>query len=897
MMHGTAFWRTAQRVRALGLPTSPWRINLDMPSNPAGPLYSAPPNRSSLPSLSSNDTDPFFAAVAATPMPMAITDSRSSDNPIVYVNDAFCQLTGYSRDEVIGRNCRFLQGPGTDGEALETIRQAVSTHAKAEADLRNYRKDGTAFWNRLRIGPVPGPDGEVVYFYSSQMDVTLEREQLWELQRVNVVLTSELADRTAAVKTVEARLLAAADSGNLGLWQLDLRTLDLVASGHCKANFGRSVNEPFTYLDLQSAVHVDDQQRMQAAVKEAIAKGSEYRIEYRIQRPDGGLGWVRILGRLELDAQGKPSYMAGISQDITEEMLLRQRTELLETLDRDVFGTIEDPAQIAFAASWALGRVLDVSRAGYGVVDPQTETITIGRDWNAQGISTLSGTLQFRDFGSYIDNLKRGETVIVSDARLDGRTVATADALASIDAQALINVPVHENGALVALLYLTHATARTWTPEETGLVREVAHRIRQAVERRRAERQLRDLAASLEEQVRERTQALQASEAALRQSQKMEAVGQLTSGIAHDFNNLLAAISGSFEMLQRRLPKHKDVLRLVDIGRAASKRAAALTHRLLAFSRLQPLDPTMVRVNQLISGFQDLVRRTIGPQIALRVEAEADLWLVQADHAQLENALLNLCINARDAMPDGGLLTIRTFNCNIDAADAQAHGGEPGAYACVCVTDSGVGMPPDVIERAFDPFFTTKPVGVGTGLGLSMVYGFARQSGGRVRIESNVGAGTSVYLYLPRHDGEAGPETAAAGGIATTAPAATGETILVVDDEAAIRSLMVEVLEEIGYRVLQAADGPSALAALEADPSVVLLITDVGLPGGLNGRQVADRARALRPNLKILVVTGYAERAVLEHGQLRAEMQVLTKPFDLGIFCQMVQSLVCSAPG
>jgi signal transduction histidine kinase/ActR/RegA family two-component response regulator len=707
----------------------------------------------------------------------------------------------------------------------------------------------------------------------------------------------ERVRQTTALRESQAQLLAATDAADLGVWDLCLATQQLAASKHCKANFGRDPALPFTYAELLAAVHADDQARMRAAVAHTIATGEEYRIEYRIVRPDRQLAWVRISGRLQRDHDGAPVTLSGISQEITDVMLARRRAELLDHLDQDVFGAADGTAEIAYRAAEALGRTLDVSRVGYGTVDKLAETITIDRDWNAPGIRSLAGVLHFRDYGSYIEDLKRGQTVVFADARTDPRTRDNADALVAISAQSVVNMPVSEDGDLVALLYLNHATARPWTADEMALVREVAHRTRQASERRRAEHDLRELAGSLERQVQERTAELQESEAALRQSQKMEAVGQLTGGLAHDFNNLLAAVSGSLEMLRRRLGDDSSLVRYIDMGQTATKRAAALTHRLLAFSRQQTLEPKVLGVNQLIGGFEDLIRRTIGPQAVLEVIAGIGVWPVRADPGQLENALLNLCINARDAMPNGGRLVIETANRALDERTAGAQEMLPGQYVSISVSDNGSGMSPEVIARAFDPFFTTKPIGMGTGLGLSMVYGFARQSGGQARIYSEVGAGTNVCIYLPRHDSEAPVEADAGNATPELSMDGEGQTVLVVEDEAPVRALMVELLNDMGYRVLEAGDGPSALTLLRSEPSVQLLITDVGLPGGMNGRHVADAARVITRDLQVLFVTGYAENAVLSHGLLPAGMQVLAKPFDLDVFGQKVQTLTKATLG
>jgi nitrogen-specific signal transduction histidine kinase/ActR/RegA family two-component response regulator len=394
----------------------------------------------------------------------------------------------------------------------------------------------------------------------------------------------------------------------------------------------------------------------------------------------------------------------------------------------------------------------------------------------------------------------------------------------------------------------------------------------------------------------EAAEALAATEDALRQSQKMEAVGQLTGGIAHDFNNLLAGILGNLELLELRISQGRleAISRYLETAQGAAKRAAALTQRLLAFSRRQTLDPTPVNVNRLVSGLEDLLRRTVGPSVEIEVVGSGGLWTTLVDRYQLENALLNLCINARDAMPDGGRLTIETANKWLDDRMARERELPQGQYVSLCVSDTGTGMTPDVIARAFDPFFTTKPLGEGTGLGLSMIYGFARQSGGQVRIYSEVGVGTTICLYLPRHTG-AVAETEEEGESLCLELGGHGETVLVIDDEASVRSLIVDVLTDGGYHVIEAADGPSGLKVLQSDLRIDLLITDVGLPGGMNGRQVADAGRVHRPHLKILFITGYAENAVVGNGLLGQDMHVITKPFGIEAIAGKVREMIDEA--
>ncbi|RZM04342.1 MAG: response regulator [Variovorax sp.] len=681
-----------------------------------------------------------------------------------------------------------------------------------------------------------------------------------------------------------------------------------------------------------------------------------------------------------------------------------RRMALVELSDR--IRDLDDPGELAYAAAEILGRQLQVDRAGYGIVDTTAETITIERDWTAPGVPSLAGVLHFRDYGSYIDDLRRGVTVAFGDAFVDARTAANADALVAIQARATVNMPLIEKGGVVGLLYANHGTVRGWPAEDLAFIREIGERVRAAIARRTAQIELARFAASLERQVEERTYErdrtwklnqdllgvanphgffesvnpaweavlgwssdeirrtpfrdlvhpddlaatdeelqrlaqgqrtqrfvnryraksgayrwlawtavpdrglmytaarditeekereaeLEAAKEQLRQSQKLEAVGQLTGGLAHDFNNLLAAISGSLELMRRRhaAGQTAEIERYIGVAQGAAQRAAALTHRLLAFSRRQTLEPKALDVNRLVAGMEDLLRRTIGPEIQLETVAAVGLWNVLADPSQLENALLNLCINARDAMPGGGRLVIETANRWIDQRTARERELEPGQYVSLSVSDDGVGMTPEVAARAFDPFFTTKPIGMGTGLGLSMIYGFAKQSGGLVRIYSEVGQGTMVCIYLPRHAAVASPVDLARP-LADAPRADRGQTVLVVDDEPALRMLIVEVMQDLGYATLEAGDGAEALRHLRSDARIDLLVTDVGLPGGMNGRQVADAARGVRPGLRVLFITGYAENAVLSHGHLDPGMHVMTKPFDMDVLARRVKDLI-----
>ncbi|WP_047286909.1 response regulator [Pseudomonas protegens] len=397
---------------------------------------------------------------------------------------------------------------------------------------------------------------------------------------------------------------------------------------------------------------------------------------------------------------------------------------------------------------------------------------------------------------------------------------------------------------------------------------------------------------TLEQQVEERTAQLRHNEEALRQSQKMEAVGQLTGGIAHDFNNMLTGIIGSLELLRRRLARGRteDLDSLIDLGVTSANRAAGLTHRLLAFSRRQSLDSKPVEMNALVTSMGELLQRSLSESIELDMRLDPQLWVAEADPNQLESALLNLALNARDAMPNGGRLLVETLNQRLAPDFVQAHDNlKPGDYVLLRVSDNGCGMPESIINRVFDPFFTTKPIGQGTGLGLSMIYGFSKQSRGHVTLNSTLGRGTEVSLYLPRFVGDL--EQAEHPLVQQPPNAQNGETVLIVEDDPAVRVLVSAVLSELGYAFVEAGDARSAMPILDSAQRIDLLISDVGLPG-MNGRQLAEIGRQIRPELKVLFITGYAEHAAARGGFLEPGMQLITKPFTFDLLTAKVREMI-----
>lgn len=423
-------------------------------------------------------------------------------------------------------------------------------------------------------------------------------------------------------------------------------------------------------------------------------------------------------------------------------------------------------------------------------------------------------------------------------------------------------------------------------------------------ERQQAEAELRILADKLESRVRERTEELRVSneqlrteieqreraQEMLRHSQKLEAVGQLTGGIAHDFNNLLTVVIGNMDTLMRRLGSSTDprIQRPIENALEGARKAAALTQRLLAFARRQPLKPKPADPNRLVQRMSELLYRTLGEAIEIETVLAAGAWAIEVDTAQLESAILNLAVNARDAMPRGGKLTIETSNAYVDDAYAQENAISVGQYVMICVSDTGVGIPEELMDNVFDPFFTTKVTGQGTGLGLSQVYGFVKQSGGNVRIYSELDAGTTVRLYLPRYFGaveEIRPSET------TLLNADPNETVLVVEDEDKVRQLSVSLFQELGYCVLEAPDAAAALAILDRHPNIDLLFTDVGLPR-MNGRQLAEEARRRLPNLRVLFTTGYAKNAIVHHGRLDRDVDLIGKPFTFAELSEKVRAVL-----
>jgi PAS domain S-box-containing protein len=662
-----------------------------------------------------------------------------------------------------------------------------------------------------------------------------------------------------ATDTAERLQLALDADAIVGTWVWHVQDNHVIGDERYAVSFGLTAQQAAEGLPLEQvtrSIHPDDRSRVEDEIGLALARGGSYTCEYRVLQRDGTYRWLEAKGRVEFDEDGNPRRFLGVLLDIELRRVAEVERDRISALLRTFTAAVP-------------GVVYAKDREGRMLVANHGTTQLIGKPPEFYiGKTDLD----------YLEDKSQARVIMATDQRIMNGGVAEQ---------------VEEQ------VRLADGSAATWLSvkapffSETGEVIGLIGSSIDVTARKQAEEAVQDLNQTLEQRIREAISERHVIEEALRQSQKMEAVGQLTGGIAHDFNNLLAGISGSLELMQMRLSQGRvaDVDRYLMVAQGAVQRAAALTHRLLAFSRRQTLAPIPVDANTLIMGMEELIRRTVGPSIHIQVRAAADLWTALIDPAQLENSLLNLCINARDAMPHGGTILIETRNEWLDESSDLDPDVLPGEYLSICVTDSGCGMSAEVAAKACEPFFTTKPVGEGTGLGLSMIYGFARQSGGQLRIRSQINRGTTVCLQLPRHEQpiEAQELSLPASGAAL---AGQGETVLVVDDESSLRMLVTEVLSGLGYVAIEAADSLAGLRILQSDVRIDLLVTDVGLPGGINGRQMADAGRECRPGLPVLFITGYAETAVLDKCHLEPLTEVLTKPFALEALASRIKELI-----
>ncbi|HEY4252649.1 MAG TPA: PAS domain S-box protein [Roseomonas sp.] len=885
---------------------------------------------------------PLFDALAASGVAITVTDPRLPDDPIIYVNAGFEALTGYAAAEAIGRNCRFLQAGADVAEARARIRAGLAGPGVVTADLLNRRRDGRTFWNHLTITTLRDAAGAPAYRVATQVDVSGEHAD--DAMGAQLRLTRErLTEARERLRVVQAI------AGAAGAWEWDIAARRLVADARFASLYGLDPAAAAAGLPpaaFFAPVFDADRMRLRIAVAGALHGAEVFARDYRVVL-GGEIRWLSARGRTYFDAADRPVRFAGVLSEITEQKRVEERLRIAQTAGgvgsfeyQSGFGTAEVSEQFCRLLGLHPTQSLPV-RTINALVHAEDQPLIQGRGpgtafhefrirradtgeerWLAsrgEYRPAIPGGTLFIGVIYDITIAKRSETTLrllteTLEERVEVRTEErdrlwnlSRDLLTIIDpdgTQKAVNpawkaVLGHDEAALVdrSMEDLIHPDDRPQARLRLdALARGEAitafdtRMLAKAGDHRWINWTGVSDGRTIYGIGRDVTQRKQLEEQ-LRQSQKMEAVGQLTGGLAHDFNNMLTGILGGIDMVRRLLDQGRSdgVDRFLESAMQSGQRAAALTHRLLAFSRRQSLDNQPIDVRGLVASMEDLLARTLGEQVALEIDMPAALWFAVADDNQLESAILNLAINARDAMPDGGRLTIAGRNAHLSAQDlAQSDRAEAGDYVEITVADTGVGMPAEVLAQAFDPFYTTKPLGQGTGLGLSMIYGFVHQSRGNVVIESREGHGTSIRLYLPRHEGslDTGPETAAG-----SATGGRGETVLVIEDDPAVRLLVLEVLRELGYCAIETADGKEAVPILQSGRHLDLLVSDVGLPG-LNGRQLAEIARESRPDLPILFMTAYARDAGDQARFLAAGMEIISKPFTVGQFGQRVNRIL-----
>jgi PAS domain S-box-containing protein len=775
---------------------------------------------------------------ARAPSFMAVLDGPS--HVFVVANPAFETLVG--RTDLVGRTVNeALPELAMQGftELLDKVYRSGRPFVGRELTVELQRTRGGPAEERFVdfvYQPIHDGAGATVGLFVEGIDITDRRRA------------------EQAAHDVDVGRQIAMQAAHLGRWDHYPAEGKRFFDARAREILGFSISDPVDLVASLEAIHPDDRQRMERAVEEAMDpdRAGPYVHEFRLAKPDaGGERWISVHGRSYFE-NGRCVRFAGVIADITERKRAEAQLKATERLLRDLNASL---AERVAERTRQRDRIWTLSQDLLAEIGVDGSLHAVNPAW-----STLLGhseaTLLTRQFAELIHPEDETHIAEVLE-RLKGGSPSE-------------RFELRLRGVDGAYRWIA------WTATAEG---EVFYAVG------------RDITAE-----KDAAETLRQTEEALRQSQKMEAVGQLTGGIAHDFNNLLTGIMGSLDLMKRRIESGRinELGRLMDAALASAQKAASLTHRLLAFARRQSLDAAPVDANALVASMEELLHRTLGEQVQLETDLGADIWPVLADANQLESTVLNLCINARDAMPDGGQLSITTANARVGPQEVREISGlRPGDYVMIRVTDTGEGMSPDVAAKAFDPFFTTKPIGQGTGLGLSMVYGFARQSGGVVKLDSTPGVGTAITLYLPRAENAEAPVEPEP----LLRPArGEGETVLVVEDDPAVRLLVTEVLKELGYVALEAGDTETALQLLSRGQRIDLLISDVGLPGGLNGRQLAEVAREHRPELPVLFITGYAERAAERREFLGPGMQMITKPFAMEALAAKVKEIIAGIP-
>ncbi|AWH37305.1 hybrid sensor histidine kinase/response regulator [Stenotrophomonas sp. ZAC14D1_NAIMI4_6] len=758
-------------------------------------------------------------------------------------NSGTTELIGRTPAEYVGRtDAELLADPAQAAAVMATDERVMASGRTEQVEEEVSFPDGRRAWWLSTKAPLRNGDGEIIGLVGTSLDITDRK--------------SAEADRL----DLEERYRLAAQATNDAVWDWRMADGHVVWNEALSSLFGHSMVETSAQWWLDH-IHPEDRDRIDRNIHAVIdGDGTTWNGEYRFRRADGSYAAVLDRGAVLRDGDGRPLRMIGAMLDLSG----RKAAEAALAEGEERLRLATEAGELGL---WDLDLVQNI------LLWPARTKAMFGISSDAE--------VTFDDFRAGLHTDDRAETLAALEACADPqrranydveyRTVGKEDGI--VRWVAAKGRGIFEAGRCVRML---------------GVVIDITAR-------KAADARLRELNEQLEARVRAEVAERMRVEDALRQSRKMEAVGQLSGGIAHDFNNMLATVIGPLDLLALRIgDSDARAVRYIEMALDGAQRAAQLTQRLLAFSRQQPLQPVALDVNHLVAGMTDLLVHSLGNSVILETVLGGGQWWTHADASQLENVILNLAVNARDAMPGGGRLQLQTSNCQIDLAAVADHGGIPtGDYVRIAVTDTGSGMPADVMARAFDPFFTTKPVGQGTGLGLSQVYGFVQQSNGHVRLQSTPGAGTTVVIYLPRLLAEVDALPPAAT-VATPLSGGGAEQILVVDDDAAVRAFSVDALSELGYQVLSADGAASALPLLQAHPNIALLFTDVVMPG-VNGRQLADQALARHPHLKVLFATGNSRNALVDDGVLDANVQLIGKPFTIGELATRVRAVLSSS--
>jgi PAS domain S-box-containing protein len=802
------------------------------------------------------------------PVIMWVVDERGYCS---YLNTRWYEFTGQTPEEAVGFGWLEATHPDDKAKSEAVFLDALAQRKGFRLEYRLRRADGQYRWAIDAAEPRFAVDGTFLGYIGSVIDI----DERHEMERK--LFQSETGLR-ALTNSIDQMIWSTRPDGFHDFYNDRWYEFTGVPYG---STDGAGWNDMF---------HPDDQDRAWSVWRESLETGRPYHIEYRLKHRSGAYRWVIGRANPVKDEEGRILRWHGTCTDVHELKTAELQRSAIVAFDEEV-AELQDPGDVILAAARMIGEMLKASRVGYGRIDDKAETIVIERDWTAPGSTSLEGVQRFRDYGEFVSDLVRGHMVVVEDATADPRTRHKAQELVAISAVSSINIPLREKSGLAAVLFVNKATPTRWAEEDLIFLRDIASRLRNAVERKRAENDLLQLTATLEEQVAERTEELRRSEERLRQSQRLETIGQLTGGVAHDFNNLLQVVAGNLQLLQKDVSGNERAESRVTNAMAGVSRGAKLASQLLAFGRRQPLEPKVINIGRFVRNMDDMLRRSLGEAIEIETIIGGGLWNCLVDPAQVENALLNLAINARDAMGGQGTLTIEVGNAYLDDTYALRHDEvTPGQYVVLSVTDTGSGIPAELLDRVIEPFFSTKPEGKGTGLGLSMVYGFVKQSGGHVKIYSEVGEGTTVKIYLPRDRAAEDREVAIQSG-----PVVGGtETILVAEDDDEVRDTVVETLGELGYKVLKAPNAEAALVILEAGMAIDLLFTDVVMPGRLKSTELVKKAVERQPDLAVLYTSGYTENSIVHGGRLDPGVELLSKPYTREALARKVRHVLAN---